>query len=335
MRSSLSRRSLMALAAAGFAWPAMAADPTTERRFGSGRGASSLACSPDGRSIAVGGQDGVVRLWDMATGTAAGEARLSTEEVFCVAWDASGRRLVAGCGDGRLFVLDGQTLDIARRLEVAAPVMFAAFLSPEEVVVAALGGSLSVWNPATGDRLRGWDVSSLLAAAVMPDGASIVLSNPGRRISLTDGSVISRLAGGGETHAMAVSADGRVIAATHWSGELRVWRDGSETPMAVKPRIATYVAGPRNAIPAEIPMPMTGLALTADGRVAATASADRRIRCWNTETGALLATSSRQPAMVGFMAYTPDRAQLCAADFRGGISILPVQDGCLPDEVRA
>lgn len=330
MRDDLCRRSLIVSAAAALAAPAFAADPAALRGDAGGR-AAALACSPDGRIVAVGGQDGEVRLWDMATATPANAVRVSDDSVFGLAWDAAGRRLVAGCGDGGLIVLDGRSLEVRRRIAVAPPVLFAAFLPFGEIVAADLGGGLSVWDPETGDRRRGWDVSSLLAAALMPDGASILVSNPGRRISLSDGSVLGRLTGGGETHAMAVSHDGHVIAATQWTGELRIWRDGNETPLVVKPRIATYVAGPRNAMPAEIPMPMLGLALTADGRVAAAASTDRRIRFFNTETGALLATSARQPGMVGFMAYSPDETRLCTADFRGGIGIHTVRNGCLPD----
>ena len=65
-------------------------------------GTLGLAYSPDGRTLASGGRDGVVRLWDTTTGELLNEFIGYTLEVNSLAYSPDGGTLAGGCYDGNL-----------------------------------------------------------------------------------------------------------------------------------------------------------------------------------------------------------------------------------------
>jgi WD40 repeat protein len=62
-----------------------------------------VAVSPDGRTIATGGADGTVRLWDMETGRATGAPfGGSAFWIYSVAFRPDGRQLASAGVDGKV-----------------------------------------------------------------------------------------------------------------------------------------------------------------------------------------------------------------------------------------
>ena len=73
---------------------------------------NSLAYSPDGTHIATGSVDGMVKLWDAATGRELLTLTRQTAEVNGIAFSPDGRRLAAVTVDGtaRVYLLRLQDL---------------------------------------------------------------------------------------------------------------------------------------------------------------------------------------------------------------------------------
>lgn len=69
-------------------------------------GVTSVAISPDGRRIAAGSVDSVIRIWDTETGKPIDRLEGHKESVYSIAFDPEGRTLVSGALDKSLRLWD-------------------------------------------------------------------------------------------------------------------------------------------------------------------------------------------------------------------------------------
>ena len=128
-------------------------------------GAHAVAFVSGGRTLATTGADGLVRLWDAATGEMRSSARRSADKLLCVALSPDGKILGVGGNDGFVVLLDASTLAERRRFFAHADGVQAIAFSPDGKTLATASGP---WERV---RARGeiklWDLPAARERATL------------------------------------------------------------------------------------------------------------------------------------------------------------------------
>lgn len=252
----------------------------------------SAALTPDGATLAVGRQDGSVRLWDVRDPAAArmlGEPLPGGGElVEQLTISADGTRLAVSADDElvRLFDISDPRAPVAQAVLTGAQnYVFASAFSPDGRLLAASSADTRTYL---------WDVSSatprLLAMlsgpasfayspAFSPDGATLAVGSADRTVRLWDITSPESPAPLGEpltgpanyVYSVAFSPDGRSLAAASTDGTVRTWSMADRRA----PEPTAVLTGPTEAV--------FSVAWSPDGQQLVAGSADRTVRRWTTD----------------------------------------------------
>jgi WD40 repeat protein len=199
---------------------------------GSDRRVSALAFSPDGRLLAAGLDEGLLVIWDVATG--AERRRLPGHEgrVTSLAFAPDGARLVSGSLDRTARLWDLATGNELRRFGQHEDSVRSVAFSPDSRLVAAACGDWEgvwLWDASTGrevGRIR-CGQTRLHQVAFSPDGRTLAVGCAGRGFRLWE--VATRkerraLPGhAGGVHTLAFSPDGTRLATGSTDSTVLVW----------------------------------------------------------------------------------------------------------------
>jgi serine/threonine protein kinase len=153
-------------------------------------GVASVAFSPNGATLAAGGGNGKIYLWNVATRKVTGTFTDLQGVVSSAAFSPDGATLAVGDARGNIYLWDVATRKVTAILPdpESAPVASVAF-NPDgtELAVGDATGSTSLWNvPAGTQRTTLTDENGLGAASVAfsPDGATLAVGRNNGRIYL-------------------------------------------------------------------------------------------------------------------------------------------------------
>jgi WD40 repeat protein/class 3 adenylate cyclase len=222
----------------------------------------AVSFSPDGETLIAGGPDGLVRAWDAATGEVVGEPVEVGGDIFDVAFDPDGRRLVVAWNGERpdggfggwatVYSFPGgdevYTVNVEGDGRAAA-----ALFSPDGAMLATGGGDglVKIFDAASGDRMGQPILASagfVLSLDFDPSGRTLVSGGTDGTIRLLDPVTTRQLGAAFPTRAQrwvgaVVTPDGNHVLAVLQTGEGVRWsidpRDWNRHACAVAGRTLT------------------------------------------------------------------------------------------------
>jgi WD40 repeat protein len=142
-------------------------------------GTVAVAFAPDGQTLATGGRDGLVKLWDVASGRHLRTLKLQYEQVEALAWSRDGRTVASAGRGGVIRLWDAATgKDLCPQPGHVAGV-FRTILSPDGKMAVTAGWDRTVrwWDTTTGRALGVVDCFAN-DLAVSPDSRTVLASIP-------------------------------------------------------------------------------------------------------------------------------------------------------------
>ena len=234
-------------------------------------GVTSVAFSPDSKTLATVNYGRSILLWDMKTrehkATLGGSVRY-------IAFSPDGKTL-AGSNGGGITFWDVETEQQSQRIASRAHSRIVYSPDGKSIVSSDADNKLRLWDTETGKNIHTLTMNATVdkSMAFSPDGRLIAGGSPKFTIRLWDpitGKHVNTLSGHTyPVHALVFTPDGKTLISGSGDNTIRIWdlRTGVEK---------TSLIGHKSAV--------DSLAISPDGLTIASASYDGTIRFWDLQT---------------------------------------------------
>ncbi|HEY3964873.1 MAG TPA: WD40 repeat domain-containing protein [Planctomycetaceae bacterium] len=256
-----------------------------------------LSLSPDGTSVASGGGDGTVRIWDLEDRSQEAVLRGHTGRVLGLAWSPDGTTIVTGGNDNSIRIWDltsGKEVSVWANLP--RPVRGLDISDDGKTVAAALGMDVYYWPIDNRDArrvLRGHR-QPISGFAFLPGGQELVTFASDKTVRIWDlatSQAVAVMPGpSGHCYGLVLSANGKTIACV---GGARVHLYDAQQRVPLDP------VEPNAHI-------LCGAAISSDGRTLAIGSQDKVIVVWDIPGKRERARLNGHDFAVGPMVFLPD-----------------------------
>ncbi|MBY0524766.1 MAG: serine/threonine protein kinase [Gemmataceae bacterium] len=269
-----------------------------------------VAYSPDGKTLASGGEDRTVYLWDAANGKKRIALMGHGGPIAGVAW-ADGKTLVSSSHDGTVRVWDVPGRKERHVLRHPTHVRGIAISANGKLVITAShgehglpGGGVRVWDVQSGKELFRLDGHHgvVHGVAISPDSQLIASGGEDKTIRLWDVVQHKELAvlrgHDGNVYSIVFSADGKTLASGGHDKTVRLWDIAQRKEKAPAKDCGHHV---------------TSVMFQPKTAVLAAAVHDGSVRVWDTANGQDRATLRGHHGAVQSAAFSPDGQTIASA----------------------
>jgi WD40 repeat protein len=272
-------------------------------------GVSCLAFDPDGKTLASGGGDRVVHVWDVETGKSLTEFKPHANRVCGLAFSNDGKLLATGDAQSTVRIFDVGNGNLVRTIDNKSLTenLALAFALDNKSVIAAGAWNDSSFLPKAGQtiRINGKDVKldgdftlNLQGVMMTRKEGNFVL-----QWDVDSGKEVRKFGGlDAALMSLAISADGKLVAGASKDGQICIW--DAETG---KERLF-IMAHPAHQDSAFAASP--ALAFAPDGKSLASASNDHTVRLWDVATAKPIGQFDAPDCALTSIGFSKDGAKI-------------------------
>jgi WD40 repeat protein len=281
---------------------------------------TSIAFSPDGRTLASGSLDNTIKLWNVADGRELRTLMGHRSWVFSVAFSPDGHALASGSADETVKLWDVASGQLLRTLTAHTEGVTSVSFSPDGQILACGNGdnTIKLWDVVSGRELRSLVGHSdvVESVAFSPDGRTLASGSADKKIKLwqvATGRELRSFEGHtAEVDSVAFSSDGRTLASGSEDDTIKLW------DVATGRELRT-LTGHLNAV--------FSVAFSPDGRILSSGSADRTIQLWDVASGREIRSLTDHKSAIHSIAFSPDGHVLASGSWDFSIKLWDLASG--------
>ncbi|KIJ12107.1 hypothetical protein PAXINDRAFT_49270, partial [Paxillus involutus ATCC 200175] len=258
--------------------------------------------SRDGKMIVSGSEDKTVRIWNRESGETMRVCEGHEKEVQSVQFSPDSSRVVSGSFDSTVRVWSVETGELAFEPIECDGDVFCVRYSPSGDRIASGADTVQIWNAETGSGILSIRNSSVYSVAWTADGTHVIGGREGE-VTIWDSHTGEQLrtwkAHDDDWIKLSFSPSGSHLATSDWNHNTAFVFDISTGEQITAFKHSTNV---------------NGIAYSPSGNKLFSASYDRTIRCWNTETGGSIGKPWKSHTdHVTCLSLSPDGTKLASA----------------------